>query len=573
MKNKIIILSSILITIFGLITIFLSGSIIFDLFGIRQMEGNYVFSVVAINFLSGFLYLLSAYGLIIKWKWTTLLLSLTFVILIVSSVFLFFHINAGGLYERKTISAILFRIALTGLFAGISWYFLSKNRQKSSESNKRSFKLKSILFIVLILFSLSSVQSQTFSLNQCIDTALKYNRNIKLIQQDVFLAKDKNKETISNLLPKIHAVADYKYYTNLPYQLMPAKAFGGPEGTYKEVQFGLPQNLNLNLQFNLPLFNATILNSIHTTDLMVQLSEIQRTKTKEDVVLEVSNAYYNAQILSNQLAFIDSNIINSKKLLEITNLLHDQQMIKRTDVDKVELQLAQLQSQRNNTFSQYLQVLNALKFQMGKPLDDSISILTVENLIVVNDYPISTTSDEKLIEKKLELNNSEMKGLKYALLPSLGIYGLYGTTGFGNTGSNSFFNFYEIGFVGIQLNIPLFNGLSTHRKIEQKAIDIEKNTMMKDLLTEKISLETKNAKMQYEVMKKNIETSFKQISLAKSIFDNTVIQSKQGVASVTDILLADNSLRESQQNYIVAMANLRKSELELKRISGNLLNY
>jgi outer membrane protein TolC len=191
----------------------------------------------------------------------------------------------------------------------------------------------------------------------------------------------------------------------------------------------------------------------------------------------------------------------------------------------------------------------------------------------VNDYPISTTSDEKLIEKKLELNNSEMKGLKYALLPSLGIYGLYGTTGFGNTGSNSFFNFYEIGFVGIQLNIPLFNGLSTHRKIEQKAIDIEKNTMMKDLLTEKISLETKNAKMQYEVMKKNIETSFKQISLAKSIFDNTVIQSKQGVASVTDILLADNSLRESQQNYIVAMANLRKAELELKRISGNLLNY
>jgi OMF family outer membrane factor len=50
-----------------------------------------------------------------------------------------------------------------------------------------------------------------------------------------------------------------------------------------------------------------------------------------------------------------------------------------------------------------------------------------------------------------------------------------------------------------------------------------------------------------------------------------VLQNKQGMATITDLLLADNSLRESQQNYIVAMVNLRKAELEYKRVTGNLI--
>ena len=46
---------------------------------------------------------------------------------------------------------------------------------------------------------------------------------------------------------------------------------------------------------------------------------------------------------------------------------------------------------------------------------------------------------------------------------------------------------------------------------------------------------------------------------------------QQGVANITDLLLADNSLRESQQNYIVALINLRRAELEYKRVTGNLI--
>jgi OMF family outer membrane factor len=180
---------------------------------------------------------------------------------------------------------------------------------------RTKISLLKVFLIGIILITNVVVQAQTFRLEQCIDTALQYNRTIKLSQQDVFQASERNKETKGNLFPKLNGMTDYRYYTDLPYQLMPADAFGGPAGTYKEVQFGVPQSLNANLQLSVPIYNPTALGAIKTTRIASELSEIQKIKTDEDVVLDVSNAYYNAQILLNQLAFLDSNLINTNKLV------------------------------------------------------------------------------------------------------------------------------------------------------------------------------------------------------------------------------------------------------------------
>lgn len=442
----------------------------------------------------------------------------------------------------------------------------------TSREKLSRFNLLKVLLLGIILFIGFLTKAQTFTLEQCIDTALQYNRTIKLSQQDVFQANEKNKETKGNLFPKLNGMTDYRYYTDLPYQLMPADAFGGPAGTYKEVQFGVPQSLNTNLQLTVPIYNPTALGAIKTTRIASELSEVQKRKTDEDVVLEVSNAYYNAQILLNQLAFLDSNMINTNKLLQTTTLLHQQQIAKGTDVDRLQLQLDQLANQRKTVFSQQLQVLNALKFLMGKPIFDSIQVAITENTLVQLDPQIQVTTDMKLIDKKLQFNYAELKGLRNSKLPSLGAYGVYGTTGYGNTGANSFFNFHPIGYVGAQLSIPLFNGTITKHKIVQKKIDIQKTNIQKELVSEKSKLDLINAEMQYTLANQNIATVNDQIKLAKKIYNNTVLQNKQGMATITDLLLADNSLREAQQNYIVAMVNLRKAELEYKRVTGNLIS-
>jgi OMF family outer membrane factor len=441
-----------------------------------------------------------------------------------------------------------------------------KHRCKQKEKG-----LNRVLLILVILLMNITAKAQTLSLEQCIDTALIYNRNIKLSQHDVEISTEKNREIRGNLLPKLNGIADYRYYTDLPYQIMPAEAFGGPAGTYKEVQFGVPQSMNANLQLAVPLFNSTALNAVKTSQIAAELSEIQKTKTDEDVVLDVSNAYYNAQILLTQITFLDSNIINTGKLVKTTTLLYQQQIAKGTDVDRLKLQVEQITTQRSTIFSQYQQVLNALKFLMGKPISDSIEVLNTQETIVKPGFNSPITTDVLLIDKKIEFNNSELSGLRNLRLPSLSAYGVYGTTGFGTTGSDSFFNFHPIGYVGAQLSVPLFNGRITQHKIVSKKIEIEKSNIQKDLITEKSKLDMKNVEMQYSLATKNISVVSSQIDLAKKIFNNTVLQNQQGVASITDLLLADNALRESQQNYLVALINLRRAELEYKRVTGNLI--
>ncbi len=106
---------------FALLTLFLSSSVLFDWFGIRAMEGNYVPFVVWANFISSVLYLIATFGLLKLRKWTVIPLLASVFILIGSLVGLYVHIDAGGLYETKTVGALFFRAALTLIFAFLAY--------------------------------------------------------------------------------------------------------------------------------------------------------------------------------------------------------------------------------------------------------------------------------------------------------------------------------------------------------------------------------------------------------------------------------------------------------------------
>ena len=84
-------------------------------------------------------------------------------------------------------------------------------------------------------------------------------------------------------------------------------------------------------------------------------------------------------------------------------------------------------------------------------------------------------------------------------------------------------------------------------------------------------MQTNNTKRQLAVAQKSIETSSAQIKLAQTIYEQTFLQQKQGTASLTDVLLADTSLREAQQNYLSVVVDYLKADLELKKLTNQLL--
>ncbi|KAA3622318.1 MAG: hypothetical protein DWP94_08590 [Flavobacterium sp.] len=113
MKKNVRIVAAIFLMVFGLLTLFLSSSILFDWFGLRAKEGDYVQFIVVTNFSCSFLYLVAAYGLFIKKAWVYQLLWIALILLVIGIVGLMVHIYSGNLYETRTVGAMIFRIVLT----------------------------------------------------------------------------------------------------------------------------------------------------------------------------------------------------------------------------------------------------------------------------------------------------------------------------------------------------------------------------------------------------------------------------------------------------------------------------
>lgn len=427
-----------------------------------------------------------------------------------------------------------------------------------------------VFSLALLSFSLSG-NAQTWSLQKCIDTAQVYNKNLQMGRNNMELSAERAQEAKANLLPKINLSADYKYFTELPYQLMPQSAFGGPEGMYKEVQMGVPHNMSANIQVAMPLYNSQIYGAIQTTKIASGLNHLQYKKTEEQVYFEISNLYYNAQILVHQQQFIEGNLGNTEKLLENLELLHSQLMIKKSDVSKVALQKEQLQTQRELVKSNLDQVMNALKFSMGISIQQNVEIETEILHQSDAEYLLNQPIDLEIALAQNKLLSSELSTLKNSRLPSVSLYGSYGQSGFGyEEKPNDFLKFYPVSFAGLQLSVPIFNGTVTKRKINQKKIEIQNSELQMNNVAEQNNMLIENATRKRFVTQQTIENTTNQIDLAKTVYDEMVLQQKQGTSSLTEILLADNALREAQQNQLTAIIDYLKADLELKKLTGNI---
>lgn len=429
-----------------------------------------------------------------------------------------------------------------------------------------------VLGILLIGQSRNVLHAQTQTLPQCIAKALSNNKNLQVVRNNLNLNQLKQQEAKSNLLPKATVMADYKFFTNLPYQLLPLSVFNGPEGQYKEAQFGVPHNLATNIQLALPLYNPQIKAGVKGAEIAADMGTLQVEKSEEQVIFEVTNLYYNAQILQHQRLFVDSNLINVDRLLATMRLLRAQGLAKGTDIVKVELQQAQLQAQRLQMDGKLAQVLNSLKFFMGQNLDTPLSISTDVEPMDKLDYPVSASVDARMMQVQNHILVNELAMLKKSKLPTISVVASYGLTGFGyDKQPDPFFKIFPTGFIGAQATYPIWNR-TTRFKLAQKQVEITSNRLQLEQIQAQNNLQVANAILQRNTAQANIPTARQQIELAKSVYQQTLAQQQQGTATITDILMADNDLRGAQNQYLNTLVEYLKADLELKKASSSLKN-
>lgn len=134
MNNKSILsIAGIFLMSFGLLTLFMSTAVNFDLLGIRAKQGNYVPFIVWANWCCGLMYLAASYYFFKPAIYAKKILSLAVLVLIVAFIGLLFHINSGGLYEVKTVKAMIFRTTITIAFLLIAHFYIDRSLKKPNK--------------------------------------------------------------------------------------------------------------------------------------------------------------------------------------------------------------------------------------------------------------------------------------------------------------------------------------------------------------------------------------------------------------------------------------------------------
>lgn len=176
------------------------------------------------------------------------------------------------------------------------------------------------LFIIpLIFIGWNTVQAQeVWTLKQCTDTAQVYNKTLQINRNHISISEQREKEAKANLIPKVTANADYKYFMELPTQLMPMNALNpqAPEGQFRDLQFGVPHNINANVQLAMPLYNPQVYGVIENTKIANKLTLLQFQKSEEQVLYDITMLYYNAQILKHQLDFFGKQYAQHPKAIK-----------------------------------------------------------------------------------------------------------------------------------------------------------------------------------------------------------------------------------------------------------------
>ena len=432
--------------------------------------------------------------------------------------------------------------------------------------------LLSAAWLVASLVATAQPEVPERSLQECIDLAPAHDQRSRSADIDLRMAEARVDEQQANLLPKVRGVADMRHYADLPYQLLPASFFGGPEGVYREIQFGTPNNITLNVQAQLPLVDVGSWEGIHVAREAERMAGMQRERSREEVVLELSNAYYNAQVLQARRTFLDSNLLSTEAMLRNVELLHAQLLARGTDVDRLRLQRDQLRTQRERLVAQHEQVLDLLRLMMGLPPDAPLATEPASAPVQQTQATPKATAGLRIAEQGVLLRQAEIRLLKRSRLPSLHGYGLYGNTGFGPIASGGRYDLYPVSYFGATLHVPLFNGTVITKKVRQKELELERAGLLRDAVADREGLEQRRATRDEALALRTLSDAEAQLALAERIRRSTLLQHTEGLATLTDLVLADQAVREGQQLYIDALVQLRKAQLELARLNGTLLN-
>jgi outer membrane protein TolC len=138
--------------------------------------------------------------------------------------------------------------------------------------------------------------------------------------------------------------------------------------------FQLKSSGNAGITINQLLFNTTYLVGLKAAGTYKELSERSSEQTQIQVVENVTKAYYAVLVNNERIALFDNNIARVDSLLRTTTALNQNGFAEAIDVDRTQVTLNNLKSERLKFLNLQNLSLGLLKFQMNYPMEKDLNV-------------------------------------------------------------------------------------------------------------------------------------------------------------------------------------------------------
>ncbi len=434
------------------------------------------------------------------------------------------------------------------------------------------------LSLVLYCSLVYGQSAKTLTLSEAISFALENKADAEKARLDVRKGDAQIAQVKASAFPQLSLTSNTSYSPLLQESVLPGEMFGAP-GQQVKVAFGQRWTSSNMVQLSQVLFNQSVFTGLKAAKSTKEFYLINAELTEEQIVEKVATAYYQVYQSEQMLANADNTLKITSETSRIIKGLYDAGLAKKIDFDRTEVAKNNIIAAKQQ-YENAVQISeNALKFMIGMPMNTEIELpsQTFEPRILPSNDPGSfeNRTEIRLANKQLELLEWQKKASLAEYYPTVALTANYGLLGQGSkfpwwNGSNNGVYWSDISSIGLQINVPIFNGFATKARVELDQIEIEK--AQADLKETKLGLDMshKNALTLLQNNMTTIDIQNNNVKLANEVLSNTRSNYQYGLATLNDILDAERDLTDAKNNLTNAQLNYKLAEIDLLKSQGKL---
>ncbi|MFP4089014.1 MAG: TolC family protein [Cyclobacteriaceae bacterium] len=441
----------------------------------------------------------------------------------------------------------------------------------------------------------SAYNGRPMSLEDALAYAFVNSANIKNAFIDIQIAQKDAAVIKAQGLPQINANIDYTNNFAVPTVFLPAEAGaaigGGGNGggqapaTDEEIaiRFGIQHQANAAITASQMLFDGSYFVGLKAARTYADLMQKDYLLSKTNIAEQVSKAYYTALVNRERRQLVGSNLNRLDTLLRETTLLYENGFVEKIDVDRIKVQYNNIKTEYNRIDRLAEVSMLLLKYQMGMPIEKELVLAETiqdielqEDLLQGNEFDYSDRLDYARLLVNYDLVKLDIKNYQIQYLPKLSLNANFGY----NTGTDelsfsrltNFDRWFSLGSAGVNLNLPIFDGLRKHNQIQKSKLQLQQLENANSLLKNTIDLEVVQSKVQLENSLENLKVQEENLDLARNVYEVTRIKYQEGVGSNLEVVDAETSLKQAETNYYNALYDALIAKVDLKKSLGTLIN-